>query len=270
MDDRRVGLIIRALRRRRGWRQADLGAASHVSQTTISALERGHLDTLTVRTFRKIMAALEARAEFDIRWRGGQLDRTIDEDHARLVARVVDVLNRLGWRLAVEVTYAIFGDRGSIDVLAFHPQTGSLLVVEVKTELTSIEATLRRQDEKVRLGRQIAAERFRWVAASTSQILVVAEGRTARNRVLRHAAVLDSALPAENVAVRRWLSSPSGTIRGRWFLPITDPRAAIPGIGGRERVRVRVSTANGTSPRSGQAATNTKRRSVLAEEHGDR
>jgi transcriptional regulator with XRE-family HTH domain len=270
MDDRRVGLIIRALRRRHGWRQVDLGAASHVSQTTISALERGHLDTLTVRTFRQVMAALEARAELEIRWRGGQLDRTLDEDHAQLVARVVDMLQRLGWKWAVEVTYSVFGDRGSIDVLGFRPQTGSLLVIEVKTELTSIEATLRRLDEKVRLGPQIAAERFGWFAATTSQVLVIAEGRTARNRALRHAGVLGGALPAENVAVRRWLTRPAGVIRGRWFLPITDPRAAIPGNGGRERIRARVSSASRTAPRSGQAATNAKRRLVLAEQHRDR
>jgi transcriptional regulator with XRE-family HTH domain len=250
MDDRRIGLVIRGLRRRRGWRQSDLGAASHVSQTTISAVERGHLDTLSVRTFRQILAALDARGELEVRWRGGQLDRMLDEDHALLVGRVVEVLERYGWETAIEVTYAVFGDRGSIDVLGFHRPTGSLLVIEVKTQLTSVEETLRRHDEKVRLANRVAADRFGWRASTTSQLLVIAETRTARGSVQRHARVLDAALPAENVAVRRWLAAPSGRIRGRWFLPISDPRAAIPRLGGGDRVRVRVRTDRAISPRS--------------------
>jgi predicted transcriptional regulator len=39
VDDRRVGLVIRALRRRRGWRQVDLAAAASVSQSLIARAE---------------------------------------------------------------------------------------------------------------------------------------------------------------------------------------------------------------------------------------
>ncbi len=237
MEDRRVGLIIRALRRRRGWRQVDLADRARLAQTTISAVERGHLDSLSLANLRRILGALDARGDFDIRWRGGNLDRTLDEDHARLVGAVVEWLIRNGWISEVEVTYAIFGERGSIDVLAFHIPTASLLVIEVKTQLTSIEETLRRHDEKVRLGPRIARERFGWEAVTTSRILAIAEHRTARRRVLNHASVLDSVLPAENPAVRRWLAKPVGTIRGRWFLPISGPGATRREPGGPERVR---------------------------------
>jgi transcriptional regulator with XRE-family HTH domain len=147
MDDRRVGLIIRALRRRRAWRQSDLASRSGVSQPTVSFAERGHFKTLSIRTVRRILAALDARADLDIRWRGGNLDRTLDERHARLVGAVVATLGDAAWLSEIEVTYAIYGERGSIDVLSFHPPTAALLVVEVKTELASIEETLRRLDE---------------------------------------------------------------------------------------------------------------------------
>ena len=161
MDDRRVGLIVRALRRRRGWRQSDLAAASDVSQQTVSVVERGHLDTLSLRTSRRILSALDARGEFEVRWRGGSLDRTMDENHARLVGAVVESLRAHDWDTAVEVTYAVYGERGSIDVLGFHRRTGSLLVIEVKTEITSVEETLRKLDEKVRLADRIARARLR-------------------------------------------------------------------------------------------------------------
>lgn len=76
--------------------------------------------------------------------------RSRAQGHAQLVGVTVVALRANGWASAVEVTYSIFGERGSIDVLRFHSASGSLLVIEVKTELTSLEATLRRHDEKVR------------------------------------------------------------------------------------------------------------------------
>ena len=145
MDDWRVGLIIRALRRRRGWRQSDLASRSGVSQPAISLVERGHVDTMSLRAARRILLALEIRGVLDLRWRGGTLDRTLDEGHAALAGIVVRSLATYGWESAVEVTYAIYGERGSIDLLAFHRATSCLLVIDVKTELTSIEETLRRQ-----------------------------------------------------------------------------------------------------------------------------
>jgi ribosome-binding protein aMBF1 (putative translation factor) len=42
MDDQRFGSAVRAVRQRRGWRQADLAEAARVSMATISRVERGH------------------------------------------------------------------------------------------------------------------------------------------------------------------------------------------------------------------------------------
>ena len=239
MDDRRVGLAIRAVRRNRGWRQVDLARASGVAQTSISAIERGHLDRATLARLRRLFGALDGRVDFDIRWRGGNLDRTLDERHARLIGVVVERLACCGWESQVEVTYAIYGERGSIDVLAFHRATGSLLVIEVKTELTSIEETLRRHDEKVRLAPQIGRERFGWTAETTSRILVIAELSTSRRSVVQHAAVLDAVLPASGGTVRRWLWAPVGALRGRLFLPLGTRAALRREAGGPDGVRLR-------------------------------
>jgi transcriptional regulator with XRE-family HTH domain len=237
VDDRRVGLIIRALRRRRGWRQSDLAVAAGVSQQLVSTIERGHVDTVAHGTLRRLLGALDARCEIDVRWRGGSLDRTLDENHARLVGATVALLAQAGWLSAVEVTYSVFGERGSIDVLGFHDQTGSLLVIEVKTEITSIEETLRRLDEKTRLAGQVARDRLQWRSGGTSRLLVLPETSTSRERVARHAGVLSSGLPAENVAVRRWLAAPSGSLHGRLFFRITNPRGGKETLGTSHRVR---------------------------------
>lgn len=237
MDDRRVGMIIRALRRRRGWRQLDLASAAHLSQPAISAIERGHLESFSVRALRRVFSILEIRADIDARWRGGALDRLLDEGHSRVVAATAVALQKHDWKTAAEATYAIYGERGSIDLLAFHPPTGSLLVVEIKTELTSVEEMLRRHDQKVRLGARIARERSGWQATSTSRLLVMPDTSTNRDQFLRHARVLDSVLPDDNIAVRRWIQNPVGTLNGRWFLRIINPRTVTEGTGGGLRVR---------------------------------
>ena len=43
------------------------------------------------------------------------------------------------WVTAAEVSFSEHGERGSIDVLAGHPDTRSLLVIEVKASLGSLE-----------------------------------------------------------------------------------------------------------------------------------
>jgi transcriptional regulator with XRE-family HTH domain len=245
MDDRRVGLIIRAIRRRRGWRQVDLAKAAGLAQTTISAIERGHLDSTSISRIRRVLGALDARVDLEVRWRGGALDRVVDDRHARLVGLVVHRLQKLGWVVEVEVTYAVYGERGSIDVLGFHRQTGSILVIEVKSELTSIEETLRRLDEKVRLAPRIARERFGWQTSTTSRVLVIREDGTSRRRVARHAAVLDSAFPARGVEVRHWLATPVGSIRARWFLPLSSTAAGRRAPVGPDRVRRPVDDRSG-------------------------
>lgn len=44
-----------------------------------------------------------------------------------------------GWLPRVEATYSRFGERGSIDVLAFHAATRTLLVVEIKTVIADAQ-----------------------------------------------------------------------------------------------------------------------------------
>ena len=81
-------------------------------------------------------AALGGDVDVRIRWRGEHLDRLIDEAHAALVDALVGRLRRLGWIVEVEVSFAIWGERGSVDVLAFHPDFGAMLVVEVKSTVS--------------------------------------------------------------------------------------------------------------------------------------
>lgn len=155
MDDVRAGRLLRALRRRVRLTQKQLGERVGVSQQLISLLERGHCDAVQIRTVRLVFRGLDASVDLDIRWRGGAIDRLLDERHAALVRATVDLLAADGWEVLPEVTYSHFGERGSIDLVAWHVASTTLLIVEVKTELTSLEATLRKHDEKIRLAPEV-------------------------------------------------------------------------------------------------------------------
>jgi hypothetical protein len=135
-----------------------------------------------------------------------------------LIAKVVKLLKRLGWLVEVEVSFSEFGERGSIDVLAWQPSERALAVLEMKSELGGIDPTLRPLDVKVRLAPRIA-RRFGWHnTVAVARIVVLPEDRSARRAVQRHSTVLDSALPARSRQIRRWLRQPAGPLAGIWFL----------------------------------------------------
>lgn len=124
-----------------------------VSQQRVSDLERGRLDLMSLHDAASMFEALDMRVSLLASWRGGQLDRLLDEGHAATGGICASRLRGDAWDVLAEVTYAVYGERGSIDLLAWHAATRTLLVVEIKTEITSAEETLRRHDAKVRLAR---------------------------------------------------------------------------------------------------------------------
>lgn len=227
MDDVRVGRLLRALRLRRGLRQVDVAVAAEVGQSTISLVERGHLDRLALRTVRTIFAVVDARFDGVVSWRGGATDRLIDERHSLVVGEIAAILRAEQWTVELEVTYAIFGERGSIDLLAFHSETGTLLVIEVKTEITSVEETIRRHDAKTRLAASIAKTRFGWRSRSgANRLLVVLDTSANRRRIARHERTLRVAYPSGGREVRRWLRRPAVSFAGLLFLSVSNPHGA--------------------------------------------
>lgn len=215
MDDVRVGRSLRLLRQRRGLTQAQLGAGAGVSQQLVSLVERGHFDALAVRTVRRLFGAVDARLESRVSWRGGQLDRLLDAAHAALVSSCIDRLRLDGWEVAIEASYSIYGERGSIDVLAARPAEMVALVVEVKSELASMEELARKTDEKVRLTRLVLCrERFGFEPTVVGRLLVMPDGNRTRRKLAAHASLLGVLFPARGVSVRAWLRQPAGAMGG--------------------------------------------------------
>ncbi len=236
MDTVRFGLQLRALRIRRWLRQSDLAPLAKLSRTKVSRIERGQIRGMPVSDLERAATALGAVIDLRLRWRGEQLDRLLDESHARLVDVVVALLRATGWEVAVEVSYSIFGERGSIDVLAYHRLTGIVLVVEVKSVVPDSQAMLHALDRKTRLAQQIAMDRG-WDCRHVARLLVIGSSPTARRRIHRLASTYETAFPERGQAVRVWLRRPQGSISGLLFLSYAHGlRTQAPSLG-RERVR---------------------------------
>jgi transcriptional regulator with XRE-family HTH domain len=219
MDPILFGRGVKTLRLRKRWRQDDLAAAAHVSRGVIARIEQGHAARVTIETLDKVAGALGGRVTCRLTWNGEGLDRLLDAEHAAIVEAVVRTLRSADWLVATEVSFNNFGERGSIDVLAFHPDTRALLVVEVKSVVPDVQATLVTLDRKERLAKEIARKRG-WDAASVARLLVIGDNRTARRRIDAHAATFGNAFPDRARDVRRWLAAPDvrRPLRGLWFL----------------------------------------------------
>jgi transcriptional regulator with XRE-family HTH domain len=245
----RLGISYRALRVRARLTQEQLGLRARTTRGVVSAIERGRGDEVRGADLGQVAAALGATVDVRLRWRGEGLDRLLDEAHAATVAALVGLLERLGWQVALEVTFSIWGERGSIDVLAWHEPTGTLLVVEVKSVVADIQSLLHGLDRKARLAREIGAARG-WRARSVGRLVVVAESPTSRGRARRHAAILAAALPTRGREVRAWLRAPTGSMSGLIFLSNASHSGSATPIWRRQRVRSRSGAARRGQDRS--------------------
>ena len=130
-----------------------------------------------------------------------------------------------GWATWLEVTYSMFAERGSIDVLAVNAALRTTLVVEVKTEIASAEAIGRKLDEKGRLAPEIVRQRLGWTPEHVGRVLVLPESPRLR-RLVNATPVLALLFPDDARRLRGWLRRPDGWLSAVWFLSGTNPRTA--------------------------------------------
>ena len=208
-----------------------------MGKTLVAEIEAGRLEGIGIARLRKVVGAFGLSLELTVRGLGADGDRLLDERHAAVLGACAAWLQSIGWLTVAEVSYSEWGERGSIDLLAWHAPTRTLLVIEIKTELVSVEATLRKHDEKVRLAPAIA-RRLGWHPTSVSRLLVLPDQRTEHRRVARHELVMIGAYPMRTRDVRRWCRSPAGPISGLMFLPNAAVSGRAAARGRQQRVQV--------------------------------
>ena len=216
-DDEGLARASRLLRRRHQLTQPAMvvpGRSRHFTRR----LESGLAGELRLDDIRGHFSMLGARVRVSVWWNGALLDRLLDEEHAGIVEAAVGAVRRYGWSVETEVTFSEYGERGSIDLFGRDERRRAALVGEVKSAWGSMEETLRSLDAKERLAPRICFQRWGWRPVWVGKVLMLSEDRTARRVAQRHAATLDSALPARSREVRAWLHQPDGPLRGLWFL----------------------------------------------------
>jgi len=237
MDDVRLGNTIRVIRIRQRLRQSDVAGRAGVSRQLVGRVENGAAGRYPLDTVRAIAIDLGARIDTRLRYQGAELDRIINAAHGELHESVAAYLRTLdGWEWLPEVTFSHYGERGVIDILAWHPGTRSLLIIELKTELADPQALVAVMHRRVRLGRVIAAQQG-WDPLAVSAWVIVRRSRTEQPRLRHHEGLLRRAFPADGRAMRRWLRAPDGIVSALSLWTDVAAGGLRPTIGAAKRVR---------------------------------
>jgi transcriptional regulator with XRE-family HTH domain len=240
----RIGRVLRAIRLHLRISQQAVAAKAGISQSVYSRAERGELGGMTVDSLDRIASALGATLIMDIGYRGGLGDRLVDAAHAALADLVVQVLDRAGWQIELEFGFNVFGERGSVDVLAWHAATRTLLIVEVKSRILDLQDMLVALARKLRLVPDLARKQRGWDALHVAHLVVTYASTENKSVIARHPALFSTALPARGVSIRSWLRSPQGPIAGVWLV---SPEALGRRAGRRGRSRADAMTSRGES-----------------------
>jgi len=219
MDDQRVGAMLRAIRIRKRWRQSDVAARARVSRWVVLRIEHGRLASVPIGKLRAVAASLDARVDTVVRWQGGDLPRLLSARHSRMHEVMARFFGDLpDWTAEPEVSFSIYGERGIIDILAWHPSRRILLVIELKTEIVDVNELLGTLDRKRRLGADVARSRG-WQPLAIATWVIVADGRSNSRAIANHVAVLRAKLPTAGRAMRAWLRNPAGPVNALSFMP---------------------------------------------------
>ena len=224
-----LGRNLRMVRIKRRARQSDVAVKARISATVVGRHEAG--ECASISALDRHAAAIGLRLELRLIGRAGEVDRLSDVEHAAIVEGLAERLREEDWITEPEASFSEYGERGRVDLLAFHPETGTLLLIEVKTLLVELGELFGRVNVKERLVPAIAQAR-QWRVERVTTVLAVASTSANRAIVRSHATLFGAFTVAPFV--------PRDLVRGGRFLCWITPGAAgrVGGwTAGRQRVR---------------------------------
>jgi transcriptional regulator with XRE-family HTH domain len=203
MDQSRIGRTLRAIRLGARSTQEAVAKQAGVSQSVYSRAERGGVPELMLATLERIVSALGGRLVVDIHYQGGRADRLLDRAHAAIVEVVIATLQAAGWETRVDFSFNVFGERGSVDILGWHVATRTLLIVEVKSRFTDLQAMLLSLGRKLRLVPEEVRLQIGWDPIAVGRIVVASGTTENRNVISQHRSTFGATLPAGAKEIRR-------------------------------------------------------------------
>lgn len=178
-----MGRQLRMLRIRKGWRQSEVAEKAELSTSVIGRHEAGVIGSSVA--LERHAGVFGLRIELKLVGRAGELVRLGDEEHAAIVEALAGWFRAAGFLVEAEASYSEWGERGRIDLLAYDPQTGTLAIVEVKTQLLDLQDLFGSMNVKERLASTIA-ERRGWTVRRRVSVLGVASTAANRDIVRSH------------------------------------------------------------------------------------
>lgn len=253
---RRFGRIVVDARALRGITKTELARRSGVSRQMIAVVEDGDGNP-TLDVLARLGDAL--RLEIEVRIRGGVTiggPRQRDAAHAICSGHVQRRLEAAGWETAREVPIEDGRYLGWIDLLAFHPGTGTLLIIEIKTQVDDLGAIERALDWHDRWARR-AARRRGWSVTSSATWLLVLASDEVDAQVHSSRSALAASFPDRAPAMQGFVGDPgAGPVRRG--LALVDPRSRRRGW----LIRARIDGRRSDAPYRGYADFMAKVRSA--------
>jgi transcriptional regulator with XRE-family HTH domain len=206
--------------------QAELAAAVGVSRSLIAAIETDRVNA-TLDVVMRIGDVLGLDLQIV-----GQAPSVIDPRpsgvvHGRCSAYTGRRLGRHGWSIRREVEVFHGRSHGWIDLLAFHPGSATLVIIEIKTRLDDLGAIERQLGWYERAARDVAA-RMGWRPMTVVSWLLLLDSEEVELSLRRERDLLRAAFPERASQMRAVLDGerPSGNGRGIALIDPSSRRAA--------------------------------------------
>lgn len=206
-----------------GLSQSAVAAKVGVARSYIAAIERGQANP-SLDVIIRLARALGLELELALRSPvivGDRRQR--DAVHARCSGYVDRRLQGAGWETAREVAIVDGRWRGWIDLLAFDPRTGTLLVIEIKTAIDDVGALERQVDWYERVARRVSLERG-WPPRRIVTWLLVLSTEQNELAMTRNRDVFDRAFGVDVASMQGLLDDPGSNWPGGRALALIDPR----------------------------------------------
>ena len=206
----------RDVRARLGLTLEEVAAAAGITPSYLARIERGQVNS-TFDTVDRVSDALGIQLALDVRppvFLGSPPMN--DLVHGRCSAYADRRLRAAAWLTAREVALVDGRYRGWIDLLAFDPTTGSLMIIEIKTRLDDVGALERQLAWYERTAPDVAGERG-WHVRSTRGVALLLATEEIERTLLVNRDVLDLAFPLRDDVL-------APTTRAGRGLALIDPR----------------------------------------------
>lgn len=203
-----IGRAIRSTSATFGWSQRELARRLGTNQTALCRLLAGGA-SIDARLATAALDLLGIRLTLDANPMGlaGRREQR-DLVHARCAGYVARELKRRGWEVRTEVEIGGGRFRGWIDILAYRPSDGALLVIEIKTEIDDFGRILRSIDWYARSSRD-AARAFGWRVRGVFPVLIALATVETDARLTANADLIRNSLPGGADRLAAWIDDPA-------------------------------------------------------------